>query len=67
MDDDKTKHICFNMYSFMSRLVAYNCKSDIRISSLYWLKFIIENKASDLTVGTLAGVLAGFFSRNHFE
>ena len=42
-------------------------KNDIRISSLYWLKFMFEKKASDLKVGILAGVLAGFFSRNQFE
>ena len=45
-------------------------KSDIRISGLYWLKFILEileKKASDLKVGTLAGVLAGFFSRNQLQ
>ena len=29
---------------------------------LYWLTFIFEKKESDFKVGTLAGVLAGFFS-----
>ena len=39
-------------------------KSNFRISSLYWLKSVLGKKVSDLKVGTLAGVLAGFFSRN---